>query len=113
MLRLGVSYRTLVASLTACAQPSALTSEATVSVVFDALPCLVARRPQKCDGETGGAGKAGPCTQQCCAYCLADKDCVMARLIGRGCHLVHAEPKAPFTSWNNKSAGITSIMPRR
>jgi hypothetical protein len=71
------------------------------------------RRPQKCDGETGGAGKAGPCTQQCCAYCLADKDCVMARLIGRGCHLVHADPKLPFNAWNNKSAGITTITPRR
>ena len=46
--------------------------------------------PEKCDGE---ALKAGECSKQCCAYCLADKDCVEARLEydgAPGCVLIHA-----------------------
>ena len=68
--------------------------------------------PQKCESEA--EGKVGDCATQCCAYCLADKDCVEARLVGRGCHLVHDDPKLPFTPWNNKtSKGITTILPGR
>eukprot|EP01046_Picozoa_sp_COSAG06_P040410 COSAG06_NODE_4888_length_3880_cov_3.336683_2_plen_74_part_00 len=71
--------------------------------------------PEKCDGE---ALKAGQCSKQCCAYCLADKDCVEARLGWQGapgCTLIHADPKMPFGAWNNatKDNPITTIIPHR
>lgn len=67
--------------------------------------------PHTCDSEAEGT--VGGCAMQCCAYCLADKNCVQARLIGTGCHLVHKDPKLPFAPWNNKtSKGITTILPR-
>jgi hypothetical protein len=67
--------------------------------------------PQKCDAEVKES--VGRCSRLCCAYCLADKDCVSATLIGTGCHLVHLDPKVPFGPWNNASTGITSILPTR
>jgi hypothetical protein len=71
--------------------------------------------PEKCDGE---ALKAGQCSKQCCAYCLADRDCVEARLGyegAPGCVLVHSNLKLPFGPWNNstKDNPITTIIPRR
>lgn len=67
--------------------------------------------PEKCDAEAKGA--IGRCARLCCAYCLKDEDCVEATLIGRGCHLFHADPKLPFGPWNNRSTGITTIAPKR
>lgn len=69
--------------------------------------------PQNCDAETSGSGLVGRCSRLCCAYCMADKDCVEARLIGRACHLVHVDPNLPFAPWNNATKGITTITPRR
>jgi len=69
--------------------------------------------PQNCDNETSGAGSVGRCSRLCCAYCLADKDCVEATLIGHGCHLFHVDSKLPFTPWNNASMGITTVLPKR
>ena len=67
--------------------------------------------PEQCGAETAGAGTVGPCSRLCCAYCHADPKCVQAKLIGRGCHLYHADPKLPFGRWNNASAGITLVVP--
>ena len=67
--------------------------------------------PEKCDAEVKGS--VGRCARLCCAYCLADKECVEATLIGRGCHLIHVDPKLPFGPWNNASTGITTVVPKR
>jgi hypothetical protein len=58
-------------------------------------------------------GKIGPCALLCCAYCRADKDCVMAQLANGGnCALVHASPKKPFgTPQRNPAAAM--VVPRR
>ena len=69
-----------------------------------------------CNAETAGVGKVGECSRKCCAYCLGDKDCAQATLIGNGCHVFHPSTKTPLVPWahaNNKSAGITTILPKR
>lgn len=57
-------------------------------------------------------GKIGQCALLCCAYCKADKDCVMAELANGGnCALKHASPTAPFGKPQMIKA-VTMVMPR-
>jgi hypothetical protein len=57
-------------------------------------------------------GKIGPCALLCCAYCKADKDCVMAELANGGnCALKHVSSKAPFGPPQMAKA-VTMVMPR-
>ena len=60
-----------------------------------------------------GRFSVGACSKQCCAYCLADKDCVEAQLNGNTCQLIHLDPKLPFNPYDNASMGITTVVPRK
>jgi hypothetical protein len=56
-------------------------------------------------------GKIGPCALLCCAYCKADKDCVMAELANGGnCAIAHADPKIPFGTRCNGHCENVSLM---
>ena len=58
-------------------------------------------------------GKIGPCALLCCAYCKADKDCVMAQLAnGDNCALIHASPTKPFGKPQMNKATVM-VVPRR